>query len=100
MSEELKKKFSEEVESCDWSMLEQHHQRGAAFLVQNSVDLFDAAVALATDDVQSVKNWQTSGELRAPKEEEVNDWAKTPHQKLAKFLIVQPFVLFQLDLDN
>ncbi len=94
--ETLKDKLATEVESCDWSMLSIHQKREAIILIDGSIELLDAGVALATDDAESVKIWQKDDLIRRPTESEISQWEKDPHNKFAKFLIIQPFVLIQL----
>ncbi|MFZ9001699.1 MAG: DUF2288 family protein [Bacteriovoracaceae bacterium] len=96
MPDELKQKLVTEIETCDWSMLSIHNKRDAIVIVESSIELVDAAVALATDDVSLVKSWQDTAQIRRPRPEEIEAWEKSPNEKLAKFLIIQPFVLIQL----
>jgi hypothetical protein len=96
MSEELKKKLATEIEECDWSLLRDHYKRQALVLVEPDVDLVDAGVALALDDAESVKAWQAKNWIRKPTENEVDSWEGDPYKRLARFVIVQPFVLIQL----
>lgn len=94
--DELKKKLKEEIESCDWSMLEAHHEREALLLVEGEIPLIDAAMALAKDNVELVKYWQSKNFFRRPTEEEIKSWSEDKFNKMARFLIIQPFVLIQL----
>ncbi|MDH5581478.1 MAG: DUF2288 domain-containing protein [Bdellovibrionales bacterium] len=96
MSDELKEKLSTEIETCDWSMLSIHNKSDSIIVVEASLDLLEAGVALATDDVEKVKGWQNKGQIRRPLPKEVESWEKSPNEKLAKFIIIQPFVLIQL----
>lgn len=95
MSENLREKFLSEIESADWSMLEQHNQRGAIFIVKN-LDLVDVAIALAKDDTVSVKIWLENGNLAKPTQDLINHWSNNKNQELADFLIVQPYVIIKL----
>lgn len=97
--EDLKEKFKTEIESADWSMLSQHNQRGALFVVKD-IELVDAACALAKDDTISVKLWLDNGNLAKPTQELIENWEKTPNQELADFLIVQPYVLIKLKVNS
>lgn len=92
---DLKDKFEKELELCDWSMLAPHYARGVLLLVKPEIELITVAIALAEDNAQVVKQWQTSEYLRPPSDEEVTSWNKMSGEKFAKFLIVQPFVLIQ-----
>ncbi len=100
MSEDLIKKLTGEIDHCDWSMLETHYENGAVFLVHEDLDLVQVGIALANDEASKVKLWQSSGQFRVPSETEALNWAKTPYVKLAKCLIIQPFVLIQIFKGN
>lgn len=95
MSDRIRKKLISEALECDWMMLEQHHARGALFVVEKSLNLFDVGVAIAQDDVTSVKVWQAQEKLRTPTDEEVCSWKARPQLKMAKFIILRPYVLIQ-----
>ena len=88
---DLREKFVSEVEECDWDMLKPHHERGAVFIVGKNIDLIDVAVALGEDKVDQVKIWLDNGDFF--KLEDTENYEKTPYEKFAKFLIVQPYVL-------
>lgn len=97
MSEEnLYQKLEGEIDQCDWSMLAPHVERGAVFLVDKGLTLPQVGVALAEDDVASVKSWHENEQLRLPRESEKEDWQKSPHKKMADVLIIQPYVLIRL----
>ncbi len=92
---ELKDKLKTEVEETDWAPLKQHHEHGAVFIV-TGVDLLDAAVAVAQDKVEFIKLWLESGALRKPTDGEVKEWDENKNLKLARFIIIQPYVLIEL----
>lgn len=95
MIEELKDKLKTEVEETDWEPLKQHHENQAIYIV-SGLDLLDAAVAVAQDKVEFIKLWLDSGSLRKPSDEEVAKWDAKKNLKMAKFIIIQPYVLISL----
>ena len=95
MSEELRKKLTDEIETCSWSILKEHHLRKVVFVINEELNLVDVAIALALDEVDKVKTWKDSGDFREPDSYEIENWEKDPDTKIAKFIIVQPFVLIQ-----
>ena len=95
--EDLKKKLESEIESCDWEMLAPHYQRDVVIWLGEGVELIDAGMALAQDQVQTVANWQAEGLIGKPTEDQVKVWEQEPKKKFANFLIVQPFVLIKQD---
>lgn len=94
--EDLKEKLTGEIEETDWAPLKQHHDQGGVFIVGEGVDLIDAAVAVAQDKVEFIKLWLETGALRKPTEDEVKEWDANKNIKLARFVIVQPYVLIDL----
>lgn len=93
--EELKEKLKTEVEETDWAPLIQHNENQAVYIV-TGLDLLDAAVAVAEDRVEFIKLWLESGALRKPSSEEVEKWNANKNLKMAKFIIIQPYVLISL----
>ena len=96
--EELIKKFRSEIEQADWNGLKNHHERGALFLVDGDLDLYDVACSIALDEVGPVKAWIQQELLRQPDFEEVKLWESDEYRKLGSFLILQPYVILQLGL--
>lgn len=94
--EDIKSKLHSEIDETDWSMLRPHYDRGAVFIISESLDLAEVGEALATDKVDAVKAWQTSKSLGPLDEEIANKFDKDPHTKIARFLIIQPYVIIQL----
>ena len=91
----LEESFKKEVEVADWSMLKSHFERGVLVSVSQTLDLIEVAVAVAEDSVEVVKEWMRKGDLKNTTVEEAEVWAAKPHEKMAEFLIVQPYVLIQ-----
>lgn len=94
--DELVKKFKSELESADWNALKTHHERGALFLVDGKLDLYEVACSIALDEVEPVKGWINAEELRQPTDAEVELWKEDEYRKLGSFLILQPYVILQL----
>jgi len=96
MSKELFEKMKQEIDIADWSMLEPHCHTGALICVSKGLDIIEVAVAVAKDDVNQVKRWLDEALLSRPNKGEISQWRKQPHEKIAEFIIVQPYVLMQL----
>jgi hypothetical protein len=94
----LKEELTGEVQETDWLALEDHHKREALFIVDQKLDLIEVAMAVTEDVSSLIKIWLDSGELARPTDEQIEIWKKNKNQKLAKFLIIQPYVLAQLVL--
>jgi hypothetical protein len=90
--ENLKEKLNSEKETTSWKMLEEHHNREALLIVGNSLDLIDTGIAIANDEVNDVKNWLTSGELKRADDEMIKDYEENEDIKF-EFIIIQPYVL-------
>ena len=94
--QDLSDKLKSEVQIANWDMLMLHHKRGGLFMVEGEINLVEVGVALASDQVDLIKNWQVSGNFKAPNEKEISIWSKTPSKDLAEFLIIQPYVIIKL----
>ena len=96
MSEELKKKLSSEIEVCSWSDLEDHYTRGAILIIDPSLELVNVGIAMANDNAELVGDWLSNQRIQKPTQEQKENWSKNPKSKIARFLIIQPYVLIQL----
>jgi len=92
--EEVLFDYFDEKGVANWSLLSLHHKRQALYLVDESLELNDVAKAFAKDQVENVKTWLTQGKVRPPTDEEIKNFEQS--EVKYPFLIVQPFVLFQL----
>jgi hypothetical protein len=92
MTETVRDKLAAERALTDWRSLGPHHDRKAVFLVDQDLDLIDAAVAVAMDDSGSVAAWLASGRIARPTEDQAAAFAAAPDTPFVA-LIVQPFVL-------
>ena len=95
MSDELKEKLLSDIDETDWFPLIQHHKQSAVYIT-SGISLIDVAVAVAQDKIEFIKLWLDTGALRKPTEEETKIWEKEKHTKMAKFIIIQPYVLIEL----
>lgn len=75
--------------------LKAHLARDAVFLVGDALELVDAALAVARNDVGSVRAWLESGALRRPDAQEQRAWAQREGACWVA-VIVQPYVLVRL----
>ena len=94
MSQDLKHELSEMVAPADWAWISPHANRGSGVVVDQSLDLVDVGVAIATDDVATVNHWIAEALLEKPSPFQLEIWDQTA-KKYFKSLIVQPFVLVQ-----
>jgi hypothetical protein len=88
--------FRKEVQEADWLMLKPHHERMALFILKPGYDLVQVGEQMARDDVDAIKALLNKGDLYRPSENDANGWAQVPEKKVAKFLIVSPYVIIQL----
>lgn len=89
----LKEKLKDDLDEASWEMLKDHHERGAVFLIDNSLELIDVGAAIAVDEVSTVKIWLDNKQFK--KLEEIpTDVDQTVRD--IDFLIVQPYVLIKL----
>jgi hypothetical protein len=94
--DDLKEKLKTEIEIADWDMLRVHHEREAVFMVDRSIDLLVAAVAIAQDNSSLVSIWITDSKLARPEDSKVEEYELEKYKKNFDFIIIQPYVLVQL----
>jgi hypothetical protein len=92
--DELRHKLLTEVLAVDAAALLPHHRRGALLVLAADVDLISAAVAIATDDVDTVQKLAADGALVKPSLAQLADWCVDAALRF-QFIILQPHVLAQ-----
>lgn len=91
----LYEKLQKDIDESDWSLLQPHYERQAIFILSEEIDIAAAGVAMAQDNVETVKSWMENQKLSQPKKEDAEAWGNDLQQRF-KFLIIQPYVLVQL----
>lgn len=91
---DLRTKLTAERTPASFRDLEASGQLAALVLVDPTLDLIAAGVALAENDVASVKLWMGQGLLKNVGEAELSAWRAAPGT-MFDMVIVQPFVLVQ-----
>jgi hypothetical protein len=89
-----KEELTLSIDEAEWGWLRAHLERGGIILVDDSLDLADAALKVADDDADAIEQWVITGRLGKPTETQIHNWDTTKHKKFA-ILIVSPFVLIQ-----
>jgi hypothetical protein len=93
-ADEARTRLADTIGEVQASDLAAHLRRGAVFVVEPSVPLVDAGVAIAIDDTAAVAAWIASGAVRRPTADEAARWlAASEGRWLA--VVVQPYVLVQ-----
>ena len=96
MRDELRAHLENEVHRVDWQPLAAHAKRGGLILVDPRLGLVDVAVAVATDDSESVREWMDAQQLTKPTEAQISAWRQESEDRFT-IVIVQPYVLAQRD---
>lgn len=95
MNDEIRTKLAADLlRHASWEDIRPHLIRGVVFLV-SGLALIDVGVALANDDGEQVTAWIESETIARPSPEVIAEWVK--HKALFAALIVEPFVLVQLE---
>ena len=71
-----------------------HLERGRLILVDDSLDLADTALKVASDDAESVQYLLTIGKLGVPSPAQLRTWDADAQKRFA-MLIVSPYVFIQ-----
>jgi hypothetical protein len=82
------------IDEAEWGWLRAHLERGGLILVDDTLDLVDAAVKVASDDTAHIEEWITSGKIGKPTESQICTWDKEKQKKFS-MLIISPYVLIQ-----
>ena len=85
------------IDVVDWFTLRAHLEKGRLIVVDSLLDLAEAGVAVAVDDVKAIERWIVSGLLGKPTAQQVEEWDAEKGKRFL-CLIVSPYVLVQEDL--
>ncbi|MEM9164741.1 MAG: DUF2288 domain-containing protein [Cyanobacteria bacterium P01_F01_bin.4] len=94
MTQALRQELTEMVGPAVWEWIKPHASRDVVVVIDPQLDLVEAGLALATDNVQAVQRWIGEALIAKPTPEQLSTWADD-HGKRFKSLIVQPYVLVQ-----
>ena len=97
-SENLFEKLKNDIDKAKWDLLEPHHQRGAAFIISQDLELEAVGLAMARDESNYVREWIQKEKLLPPTEEQIEVWSEDETE--FNYLIIQPYVIFQLISDD
>ncbi|MBC7963594.1 MAG: DUF2288 domain-containing protein [Steroidobacteraceae bacterium] len=82
------------IDEAEWSSLRAHLERGGLILVDDSLDLAETALKVASDNIDIIQNLVETGMIGKPSEAKIRSWEDDKLKKFA-MLIVSPYVLFQ-----
>lgn len=82
------------IDESEWSWLRAHLERGGLILVDNSLDLAEAALKVSEDNISTIEQWVNSGKLSKPSERQIHAW-DVDKTKRFSILIISPYVLIQ-----
>jgi hypothetical protein len=82
------------VDEAEWSCLRAHLKRGGLILVDDTLDLLDTAVKVASNDTAPIEEWISSGKIGKPSETQIHTWDNDSQKKFS-MLIISPYVLIQ-----
>ncbi|HBA70771.1 MAG: hypothetical protein A2X82_10690 [Geobacteraceae bacterium GWC2_55_20] len=82
------------IDEAEWSSLRAHLERGGLILVDDSLDLADTALKVASDDIDIIQHLVETGMIGKPSEAKIRSWDDNKMKKFS-MLIVSPYVLFQ-----
>jgi hypothetical protein len=91
--------LTKEIDLTSWSELEIHEKRSGLILVDSTLSLAEVALKVANDDAESVKSWMAKNLILRPTETQITSFKENPAHKQFSFLIVQPYVLAQINTD-
>lgn len=83
-----------EIDEAEWSWLRAHLERGGLIVVNDRLNLADAALKVADDDIGAIQEWVDSGLIGKPSESQIRHWDEDKQKRFA-MLIISPYVLIQ-----
>ena len=89
----LRRKLRSEIDRVSIKPLIPHFERDALFLIDDTLDIVEVGIALATDNAELCSQWLQSQKLVRPTKSQMDEWAKDVLAQHFEFLVVQPFVL-------
>ncbi len=93
----IQEQLAQDMANIEWSDLIPHCQRDAVIVVDEALNLIEAGVAIAEDNVAQVQVWVEEQLLQKPTEQQLSLWNQSPSQQFST-LIVQPYVLISSKL--
>lgn len=93
----IQEQLAQDMANIEWSDLIPHCQRDAVIVVDEALNLIEAGVAIAEDNVAQVQVWVKEQLLQKPTEQQLSLWNQSPSQQFST-LIVQPYVLISSKL--
>lgn len=91
--QELLERLKQDIDVASWELLGPHVERNAVFVIDPELQLEHVGLAIARDDIESVKHWQNEKMIRGPQQDEIDRWSENPTKNSVEFLIIQPYVL-------
>jgi hypothetical protein len=91
---QIKEELALSVDEADWSWLRAHLGRGGLILVDDTLDLVEAALKVASDDTAPIEKWISAGKIGKPSERQIHMWDSDARKRFA-MLIISPYVLIQ-----
>lgn len=82
------------VDEAEWGWLRAHLERGGLILVDDTLNLVEAALKVASDDTAPIEEWIIAGKIGKPSESQIQSWNEETQKKFA-MLIISPYVLIQ-----
>jgi hypothetical protein len=82
------------IGEAEWSWLKPHLERGGLILVDDSLDLADTALKVASDNTETIQHLVDEGKLGKPNVSQLRLWDSDTHKRFA-ILVVSPYVLIQ-----
>jgi hypothetical protein len=94
MSDDLRQKLMSEIDIADWEDLLPHFAHERLFACHEDLSLLEAAMAIAVDDLATIRSLIRTGHLFTPDDDLAAHWYDD--KETFRFLIVQPFVLVKM----
>lgn len=91
--ETLRTKLNQETSKIAWKELQRFFASGSLVAVTETLDLIDAAFAMACDDKAQVEQWLATGEMAKVSDQQARDWFRQDATLWA--VVIRPWILVQ-----
>lgn len=96
--DQLRSDFHAQTARVPFLELQRPFAAGRVVLVQGELDLVDVAIELALDNAQRFQEWISNGAVKAPSDEQAQQWVAESRALWA--VVANPWVLVQLDREQ
>lgn len=82
------------VDEAEWGWLRAHLERGSVIVVSPELDLVEAGLKVAADDIATIQAWIDTEKLAKPSAKQIAAWDAACGKRFL-MLIISPYIFVQ-----